>query len=267
MPARMQLGYILHNPNNVTDTCTRTEQGTSMTEQLASDRPNVSSRPGMSHFTAIALLSSSFLISLIISFTVDEAARSSWVAESGPVETLTIGLHLLGASVLLLSALFLGDRTFAWRWAFILGLFAAREADWHKKFTTEGIFRSSYYVRSEAPIMERVVVGLAMLLIAYVVLSFVFGNLGRLLGAIRSRTRWAMFGLVGILLLISGKSLDAMTWITRAIGTDWRPQIATVNLFEEVTEMTGALLICVAVLCYTHWRVEANRQDSLATER
>ena len=220
----------------------------------------------MSIFTAIALFSSAFLISFVVSFTLDEGARSNWVAESGPIETLSIGLHLLGASLLLVSALFLGDRGFAWRWAVILALFAAREADWHKKFTTEGIFRSSYYVRSEAPIIERVVVGFVLLLIAYVALSFVFGNLGRFLRAINSRTRWVMFGLIGLLLLISGKSLDAMTWITRAIGTDWRPQISTINLFEEIAEMTGALLLCVAVLCYTYWRIEVSRQDSSAIE-
>ncbi len=206
---------------------------------------------GMSLLGAAILLFASVLVSLVVALTVDSASHARWVAESGPIETASILFHLGSVLVLVLSALFLGDRRFALRWALIMGFFAAREADSHNRFTTEGIFRTSYYFKSSAPIIERVLVTLVLLAIAYVVLTFLAGSAGRLFMALRYRTRWVVCGAIGLILLIAGKSLDASTWITQAIGTDWRPQIETVNLFEEITELAGAALLCTSALFYT----------------
>lgn len=190
---------------------------------------------------------------LAYAYALPSGERSRWLAESGPVEIASIALHLAGAGILVLSGLFQGDRGFALRSAVILGLFAAREADFHNRFTTEGIFRTSYYFRSHAPTAEKAVVVAVLLLIAFVCLTLLAFYSPRVLRALRSGSAWAVAGALGLVLLVSGKSLDAMTWISRAIGTDYTPPIETVKVFEESTELVGAALLCAAALLYTLW--------------
>lgn len=210
--------------------------------------------------TAIVL----FAATLIAAFTIPSDARQAWLAEAGPVETGSIALHLAGVVLLVLSAFTLGDRGFAFRSAFILLLFAAREADFHNRFTTEGIFRTSYYIKSGAPLTEKIAVVAFLVFVAYVLVSYLTLSANRYLAGLRRGTAWVFAVLLGLAFLVGGKALDASTGLLRSVGSSYEPPIEVVNLFEETTELVGAAMLFGAVLLYMVSRSKERRASGHA---
>lgn len=213
------------------------------------------SAPGLILLAAAAL----FVGSLVMAFTLHDDARKAWLAESGPIETASIALHLAGAAILILSALLLPDRGFATRSALFLALFAAREADFHNRFTTEGIFRTSYFLKSGAPLAEKAAVAALLVFIAFVAIGYLPAYAKRYTSGLRQGTAWVYAALLGLAFLVAGKSLDASTGLLRSIGSSYEPPIQTVNLFEESTECVGAAMLFAATLLYAAWNAKQRR--------
>ena len=91
----------------------------------------------------VALLA---LLAVLLPEHVFERAFS----ERGPFEQLSIVGWLLVALVVLLRIRPLGRRAAAF--ALLCVLLAAREADWHKAFTTDSLLKTGYYRDVAAPL-------------------------------------------------------------------------------------------------------------------
>lgn len=91
-------------------------------------------------------------------------------SEEGVFERASIVAWIVAAAVVVLRIRPLRAR--AWAFAALYLVFAAREADWHKAFTADSIFKTAYYRRTPAPFEEKLVAGIVALallaLFAYV---------------------------------------------------------------------------------------------------
>jgi hypothetical protein len=104
-------------------------------------------------------------------------------SEVGPFEEMSIVLWLGASLVVLAFARPLTSRSVIF--ALLFAAFAAREASWHKAFTTDSLLKISYYLKSPAPLTEKILAGIvaalfiAMLIYAaIVVIHFLFVNEG-----------------------------------------------------------------------------------------
>lgn len=104
-------------------------------------------------------------------------------SEAGPFEEVSIVLWLGASLVVLAFARPLTSRGVIF--ALLFAAFAAREASWHKAFTTDSLLKISYYLKSPAPLTEKILAGIvaalfiAMLIYAaIVVIHFLFVNSG-----------------------------------------------------------------------------------------
>lgn len=104
-------------------------------------------------------------------------------SEQGPFEEVSIFLWLGASAVIVWFVRPFTSRSTAFALLFVA--FAAREASWHKLFTADSMLKISYYLKSPAPLTEKIIAGaaaaifIAMLLyVAYVVARFVFAEGG-----------------------------------------------------------------------------------------
>jgi len=104
-------------------------------------------------------------------------------SEQGPFEEISIFLWLGASAVIVWFVRPFTSRSITF--ALLFAAFAAREASWHKLYTTDSLLKISYYLKSSAPLTEKIIAGavaaifIAMLLYAgYVVARFVFAEGG-----------------------------------------------------------------------------------------
>lgn len=129
-------------------------------------------------------------------------------------------------------------------------LCAMREADWHKKFTCDGILKISYYLRSAASLWEKVPAALvATSFIALIIHALVRGvGYLRLRNRLRNESTWIM--IAGISLFFMGKILDrSISLLTESLGFVIQPWVKRIiGAQEEGLEMITPMLIAVAFL-------------------
>lgn len=155
-----------------------------------------------------------------------------WLLESGPFERGALLAWIAAAGVLAWRIRPFTSRTLAF--VVICLLCAAREADLQKAFTLESISRLSYYRKSAAPLVEKLIAGSVALLFvalfcyaAVVAARFLFRQ-----GGLHSRSGfWLMFGAV---LLVLTKGLDRTAAVlTTIFDTSLPPLLQLLNAALE----------------------------------
>lgn len=127
-------------------------------------------------------------------------------SEEGVFERASIVAWIAAAAVVMLRIRPLEAR--AWAFAALYLGFAAREADWHKAFTADSLFKTAYYRRTPAPFEEKLIAGivaLALLLLFVYVICVSVRFLVRERGWRSRAGAWLAFGLA---LLFVGKAVD-----------------------------------------------------------
>lgn len=169
------------------------------------------------------------------------------LTETGPVETLSALLHF-GAMGLAL----------VWRRRApgLLGLLAicgflmgGRELDWHKAFTTHGVFSTKQYFYDHAPLAEKIIAGaFVVVLLTLLVMMLVRSrhDLRRLV-AERSPAIWGLATLVAVLPVI--KLIDGLPRMVRKAGGVLDAGVVQALLaIEEIGEMALPLLMMLLIL-------------------
>lgn len=157
------------------------------------------------NFMALTAAYTAFLLILPLVFSPESAKRI--LSETGPIELLSIVAWLVLAALFAFSAFRPGVK---WPMAALFGIFAAREADLHKAFTTQGMLKINYYTKAPAPLGEKVVAGIVALVIIGVLLygGFLFMRFLIVRSGWRSHAgRWLVFA--GFLFALS-KLLDRL---------------------------------------------------------
>ncbi len=91
---------------------------------------------------------------VLVAFLSRAASSDQLLSESGPIEIRKrrpvsgrVGVHAAPRGR--------GQGSQAgWRGAILLATLSARESDFHNRFTTEGVLRTSYYVRADVPLLD-----------------------------------------------------------------------------------------------------------------
>ena len=173
-------------------------------------------------------------------------------AETGPFERLSLLAWIAAAATIVVRVR--PYRTTAAAFTVLYLLFAAREADLHKAFTTRSISKLNYYRDGSIPFSERLIAALVAIgilcLIAYavfVVVRFLYARGGL-------RTRAGVWLMLGGALLVFGKVLDRSAAVLTQVFHVARPQwlMGLTDSFEEGLELaTPALLALSAWISQT----------------
>ncbi len=138
--------------------------------------------------------------------TLSEAAFRWIFSETGPVEILSLVFWMLASIVVLAVARPATGRT--WAFAIMYLVFAAREADLHRAFTADSMFKSGYYRHVAAPLTEKLVAGLVAITILALLLYFLWVSFRFLFAQGGWRTRSGAWLLAALALIFFVKVLD-----------------------------------------------------------
>ena len=196
----------------------------------------------------LILLVSYVLMLTIFAATMPDAQFVPLFSETGFFEKFSIISWLIAALVVIVKVSPLRRIHFAVATLFVLC--AMREADWHKKFTAEGIFKLKYYTKSMAPLAEKIPAACVLLLfIGLVIYALICGyRYLRTAENRRSEGLWIM--VLGVGLFFFGKILDRCTSVLAEsfeimLSPNTKRYIAA---YEEGLEMITPLVFAIAFL-------------------
>lgn len=184
-------------------------------------------------------------------------------AETGPYEGMSIVLWCV-LGVMLLGSLSLSPRPIA-AMALTAFVFAAREADWHKKFTDMSLVKIKFYLSPDVPGMQKLLGGLvyiAVILLLVYLAKLLFDYVYRQGGL---RTAIGQLLLLPAVLLPASKILDRIaSQVYEITGTRLPEGVGQmIAAWEEGLEMALPVLFIVALLLY---RTQVGARNSTATQ-
>lgn len=188
-------------------------------------------------------------VSLVTAASLEGESRQQFLGEGGPIETASALCYVAITTMLCVFSFWRVDRRFALQTAALSALLAARELDFHIRFTTEGVFRTSFYFRDRASISEKIIVSIIMLAIIVLIVDYLRRYTRRYISGALSLTPWVITLIAGFVLIVMGKAMDSSTWAFEAVGVEQQLSISVINMLEESLELTGAVaLLCAAIM-------------------
>lgn len=203
-------------------------------------------------FPHVVVLVVAYALLLILLALDLSPGRFLWIfSEEGPFEMLSCGFWLLLAAACFTLP---GLPRRPWQQGIVAVIAAAREADLHKAFTEMSVLKTSYYLKSSAPPVEKLLAALvalpALILVVYVLVSG-----ARLIRRTRAwRFDWGRTVLLAMGLLVASKVLDR----SEAVVADWFglhfPMLLHrfIASFEEGAECLLPLLFIIVLLQYQY---------------
>jgi hypothetical protein len=194
-----------------------------------------------------------FLVLTLLGWQLDQSQASKLFSEKGFFEQFSIVAWIAAAIALLIRHTKEAPRL-ATGMSLLCFLCAAREDDWHKKFTADGILKLKYYTKSAAPLAEKIPAAL----IALVFITLIFYATYLAYRAWRNgtwRDRHAQqLTILGIALFFVGKILDRSISLLDELFQISVPKALgrMIGAYEEGFEMWSPVLFTVAALWPTH---------------
>jgi hypothetical protein len=158
------------------------------------------------------------------------------VREHGWIEASTNAAY--GLSIIVLLAVHRHDRRFFLHTAFVVALMGARELDFHKAFTTDGVSKLTFFTGDHVGRTEKVVVGLVLSVLVVIALRYL-KYWRRLRDGIAHRSPAAYSVSLLIVVIPATKMLDSML-----------SGVQILKLVEESLELTLPVITLVAVAQY-----------------
>lgn len=202
----------------------------------------------------IGLLLFSLLL-LVIVYALDPAVTHRLTAETGLFELMSPPLWV-GLAVLCLIKLG-GNNRWGPGTAFLALIFAAREADWHKAFTADSIFKHAFYRSTEISSVQKFWGGLAAAISVVVLLWMLLACVRHVFKTKAWRRAWGRLTLLSIALMVFTKVCDRLENIIKidyGILMSAR-ESAIFHMHEEGIEMLLPILFAVALLMWAKDRV------------
>jgi hypothetical protein len=202
---------------------------------------------------AVLLLFSAMLFFII--YTLDISVTHKLTSEQGFFEVMSPPLWI---ALAVLCVIKLGFRKWGISTALLSLIFAAREADLHKAFTADSIFKHNYY-KMDIPFAQKFWAGLVAIACIAFLIWILFRCCLYIYRTQAWRQAWGRLTLLTIALVIFTKICDRLESV---LNVDYHIQISLVqgeicNMFEEGFEMLLPILFAVALLCWCR-RVRGN---------
>jgi hypothetical protein len=173
-----------------------------------------------------------------------------WIKEGGIVESLSALGYFVCVAVMLLR----GGPAFAKKYHYLLiliTLFAFRELDFDKRFTTLGVLKSRFYTSDMVPAGEKIIGVLVILLLLYVVYRIVKGHLASFIQGLKNRDLVDFGNLSVLAVLVFSKSIDGLDRKLADFGVVLDPMIGVyAGVIEEVLELGIPVLIFATFAVY-----------------
>lgn len=194
----------------------------------------------------LLLLAAIGALTVLTGLTLEKAEIRLLYSEGQLIENATVLLY--GAALALLLGWSNGERELRLLIALVVSLCAFRELDLHKAYTSESLFKISYYIRGDDPIMGRVVAGI----IVVAILALLFRTLiycRNLFKELWAGRPFAYSALTAILLLPFSKALDSgPRMIHKHFDIDLPADVRLwLQVAEETLEFAIPLLIVLSV--------------------
>lgn len=142
----------------------------------------------------------------------------------------------------------------------------ARELDLHTAITGMSIFKSHYYLKTPAPIGEKLLVGLLAIAIIVVLIDVLLAGFRALRqGALQQD--WMRTAMLAFVTTGFTKVLDKLQSYVHDFTGHWLPQIygLIINALEEGVEMSLPLLFIVALVQYQRMAATSSTAHSTPT--
>lgn len=194
---------------------------------------------------ALCLIVASFVIE-----TTSESTRKSIISEGGVVETFSVIAYFVCFIYLLYKGKFLYLKNY-WYIHAVFILFAFRELDFHKKFTTMGIFKSKFYISNSVPLIEKFFASLVLILLFIIVYLLITKHLKASLDAFKSRDMSTVSVFMSIVLVFISKSIDGLSRKLSGLGIVISNNIDRFAAsVEEVFEFGIPVMFLIAMVIY-----------------
>jgi hypothetical protein len=172
------------------------------------------------------------------------------IQEGGVIETLTA----VGYFVCALLAMLAGKWSYIKRhhcFFILIIFFGLRELDFHKRFTTMGMFKLQFYLSNSVPVIEKLAGLLVLAILLYIVISIVTHHSHSFFRNIKHKSPVHIGVLLTFLVLVFTKTIDG---IGRKLGDlhvviDPHTSIL-LEVVEEVLELGIPLLIISTFIIY-----------------
>lgn len=186
---------------------------------------------------------------ILASAAVPDLWHRGFFAEGGPLEVASVLPYVIGAAGFLLiwPSRALGD---AWHVTLLFLLFAARELDWDKSFTAEGVLQASLY-SGDHPISQKIIGGLIIFATLAMIYRFVRHGTGPLLRGLRAGELWAWAGSSAFLFAVATKSIDGIGRKLAPYGVELSPMVEAA--FAQAEESGELVLSVLLVLSLSAW--------------
>lgn len=193
---------------------------------------------------------------------LDYATMKEFLAEGGPIELASAILHLVCFALVVLR----GGASFVKRYPYFAVMplvFAMRELDFDKRFTTTGIFKSRFYLRPDVPLHEKLIGALVILTLAVLVIMMARRHTRDFIAALRQRSALAVGAALTIALCVSSKFLDGLERKCRDLGFQLNELIARYSSpLEEILELGIPIIM---ILAFSHYFSRQSRSSESAT--
>jgi hypothetical protein len=184
---------------------------------------------------------------LLIGLVYDISRYPLLIAENGIIESLSV----IGYIACIVLILVKGGLNFAKKYNYfvaLLVLFALRELDFDKKFTTMGILKSKFYFSANVPIIEKVIGVCIILIILYIIIKIIKHHL---IGCI-SKIKQQSLGYIGFsltfIILLAAKTIDGMERKLASVNIDITQNLVNQFLIvEEILELGIPIMIFTTI--------------------
>jgi len=209
---------------------------------------------------SVYLFSAAFLVALLAAlFAMPDDLAKTILKEGGVVETLSALGYLAVVAYVLVT--FQNRYLAKYHYLIILLLmFAMRELDFDKRFTELGILKSKFLVSEQVPLMQKIIGGMVLLLLVYVVALAIYKHFKPLLMQVFKPKAHTIGIYLGMFSIVFSKSLDGLQRKLQGFGFEvdnWLTQNA--SLIEEAVELFIPLFFFLAFWFYK--RETANSAD------
>ena len=199
---------------------------------------------------------------LMLSFIYDVYKYPLWLKEGGIIESLSAIGYFVAVLLILLKGKWAYVKKYHYFFMLII-MFGLRELDFHKKFTTMGMFKSKFYLSSDVPIIEKLIGLLVVLLILYIIITIFRNHSKDLWNKIKTFSPVHIGVVVTFLVLFFAKAIDGLSRKLGQLNITIEQQTSTnFEVIEEVLELGIPLLIMATLIIYFSKEKDEKRKIS-----
>jgi len=200
--------------------------------------------------TGLVITGTLLVLLIIVTLFLEGNNRDILLNEGGIVESASVIGYFLCAAFIL----YKGSLAYLIRFHYLFLLiifFMLRELDFHKRFTTMGIFKSQFFISNNVPFVEKFIGTLVILLLLYLIFSILYFNLKDFYYGLRNRSTVSLGALIVAILLVASKFLDGIARKLNEVGIEVGGRASMhASAMEEILELGIPIVLLLTFNAY-----------------